>query len=348
MRHLLFSFLLSQLGLMSTSFSYADGYELGQGWRAGNYYSSGYTNIEVVDRFGSPAKLQLDDLSWFVGGHFNRQLNPLLEVELSGYTLIRQGGGGTGGDAIVERLYNHATLTEQDTLQLGKMLTPLGNWNAIHAAPLLPIITRPYSIGRGFNSYLSGIAWTHDASDGGIPDFQLYWQPDNELFKRPVTQTIRNFHNVVGGQITNSFDAKSKMGMSFQQGTLIESGERYTLLGINACRSFGKLRMESEAITARFSGTVLAGTPPRIHADESGIFVLADYALTAQWHGIVAGEYYQDHTMHPSSRSTILAINYKPTSVPVVWKLEYIHQAGVTSPIAPIVTGLKGAFTLFL
>lgn len=340
--NILLTLVLFQLGLLTSCIANADDYQLGQGLQVGNYSLSGYTNLEVIDRFGSPSRLDVDDLSLFASGRVNQWVNPFTELELASHTLIRQGGGAVEGDFIVERFYNDVKLSESDILRVGKILTPLGEWNVVHAAPLVPIITRPYAAIRGFDAYLSGINWMHNSADGAMPDVQLYWQPDNEWFKRPVTQTIRNFHNVIGGHINKSMGMKDKFGASFQHGQLIETGEMFTLFGLDASQSFGKLTLQSEAITAKFSGTAA-----RAHDAESGLFALADYAITPQWHGIVEGEYYQDHTKTPSSRSTMLAVNYKPSSVPVVWKLEYIHQAGAPASIATILTGLKGSLSFF-
>jgi hypothetical protein len=345
MRHTQLPIVLFQFGLMFSPVCQAEGYELGQGWQAGNFYFSGYTNIEVVDRFDAPARLDLDDLSVFAGGHINQWLNPFMEVELSKHTLIQQGGGSVDGDIIVERFYNDATLSEHDTLRVGKILTPLGDWNLVHAAPLIPIITRPYTTARGFGAYISGISWMHDPESGAVPDLHLYWQPDNEWFKRPASQTLRNFRNVFGGHINMPLGLIDKIGASFQHGQLIETGEIFTLYGFNANKSFGNLRLESEAITSHFSGAVLPGATPRVHDRESGIFVLADYTITPRWHGIMEGERYQDHTVNMPSRSTLIAVAYKP-SIAVVWKLEYIHQAGVSASIAPIGTGLKASLSL--
>ena len=54
MRHTLLSVLLFQLGLMFSPTGQAEDYELGQGVHQGNFLLSGYTNIEVVDRFDAP------------------------------------------------------------------------------------------------------------------------------------------------------------------------------------------------------------------------------------------------------------------------------------------------------
>ena len=344
MRQKLIPLGLLQLWLMFSPICQAEGYELGQGWQSGNYYLSGYVNIELIDRFDVPTRLDLDDLSLFAGGRVNKWINPFTEAELSKYTLIQEGGGSTNqGDFIVERFYNDSIFSEHDTLRIGKILTPLGDWNLVHAAPLIPIITRPYTTARGFDAYASGVSWLHDPESGATPNWHLYWQPDTEWFKRPANQAPRSFRNVYGGHINMPLGLLDKIGASFQHGELIETGETFTLFGANANQSFGKLKLESEAIASNFSGTVLPGTT-RYHDNESGIFGLADYAVTPKWHGILEGEYYQDHTVSESSRSTLVAVAYKP-SVPMVWKLEYIHQAGVPASFATITTGFKASFS---
>lgn len=344
MRYKSLSFVLFQFGLMFSLVSQAEGYELGQGWHHGNYYLSGYANIEVVDRFDKPTRLDLDDLSLFAGGRINKWVNPFTEVELSKHTLIQQGGGAVHGDVIVERFYNESAISEHDELRVGKLLTPLGDWNLVHAAPLIPLITRPYSTAQGFDAYTSGVSWRHDFGDIATADVQLYWEPGKELFKRPKSQALRNFDNVSGGHINMPLGLIDKVGVSFQSGQLVETGETYTLYGFNANKSFDKLKLESEGVRAQFSGAVLPGET-RFHDNEAGIFGLADYAVSPQWHGILEGEYYQDHLTDIPSRSTSVAVFYKP-SAPMVWKLEYIHQAGASASFAPIHTGLKASFSL--
>jgi hypothetical protein len=342
-RHQVFSLILILSGLMVSAVSEAGNYELGQGWQSGHYHLSGYANIEVIDRFGIPSRIDMDDLSLFAACQVNQWVNPFTEVELSKQTLVQQGGGARDGDLIVERFYNDALFSEQNTLRVGKILTPLGDWNLVHAAPLIPIITRPYTTARGFDAYVSGIQWMHETGSNMLPELQFYWQPDNEWFKRPVNQINRNFHNVIGGHINIPMGLVDKIGASFQHGQLIETGETFTLVGGNVNQSFGKLRLESEAIMARFSGAVLPGTI-RYHANESGIFVLADYMITSQWHGIVEGEHYQDHTVNIASRNTLAALAYRPNAA-MVWKVEYIHQAGKSASLASISTGWKAAFS---
>ncbi len=352
----LFQVALLQFGLLFSPLCDADNtgtggtqlpYEFGQGLRYGDYYLSGYTSIELEDQFGMPAKLSLDDLSFFIGGRVGRWFNPFTEIEFAHHTLIRQDGNPGHGNIVVERLYNDALLTDHDTLRIGKILTPLGDWNTVFAPPLVPTITRPNTTAQGFDSNESGFNWIYDLQDGETPDLQIYWQPENEWFKRPLRETVRNFHNVTGAHINKPFGLIDKIGASFQHGQLIETGEMYTVYGLNAIKTIGNLMLESEAITSRFSGATLPGAPLRLHDHESGIFGLADYSFTPKWHGIVEWERYQDHFVSQPSRNTLLGIDFKPNSY-IIWKFEYVRQLGMPTSFAPILTGVRCSFsTLF-
>lgn len=344
---------LLQIGLVFSGLCQADdkraeeqppAYVFGQGLRFGDYYLSGYTNIQFEDPFGQPAKFALEDLSLFMGGRINRWFNPFTEIELVKHTLIKQGGNPGHGNVVVERLYNDVLLSDRDTFRIGKMLTPLGDWNTVFASPLVPTITRPNTTALGFETNESGINWMRDPLDGESLDFQLYWQPDYEWFERLPRETLRHFQNVFGGHINKPLGLIDKMGASFQHGELIETGEEYTLYGVNIMRSFGNLMLESEAITSRFYGKELPWAPLRLHDHESGIFGLADYSITQKWHAVLEWEYYQDHLVAMPSRNKLIGLDFKPTPY-IIWKLEYVHQEGTPTSFSPIRTGLNCSFS---
>ena len=322
-------------------------YEFGQGLHFGNYYLSGYTSLEFEDQFKEPAKLSLDDLSFFIGGRVGRWFNPFTEIELAHQTLVKQGGNPGHGNVVVERFYDDALLSDSSTLRMGKILTPLGDWNTVFAPPLVPTITRPDTTALGFDTNESGVDWIYDIQDSDSADIQVYWQPESEWFKRPYRETPRNFYNVSGAHINKPFSLIDKIGASIQHGQLIETGEMYTVYGFNIIKTFGNLMLESEGITSTFSGPTLPGSGPRLHNHESGIFGLADYAFAQKWHGILEWERYQDHFVEQPSRNVLLGVDFKPNSY-MIWKLEYVHQYGVPTSFSPILSGVKCSFsTLF-
>ena len=54
--------------------------------------------------------------------------------------------------------------------------------------------------------------------------------------------------------------------------------------------------------------------------------------LNARWRGILEGEYFRDHQLSTSSRNVLAGLNYRPAPA-LVWKLEYVHQAGESADI---------------
>ncbi|MDR3390553.1 MAG: hypothetical protein P4L77_02375 [Sulfuriferula sp.] len=328
MRHTLFALPLLLLGITAASTSRADEYHLGQGLLIGDFLLSGYANLVAEAPQGGIAKASIDDFSLFVSGRVNRWVNPFLETEISSLTLAQQGDGPrANGHFILERFYNDTSLSESDTLRVGKMLAPVGDWNLVHAAPLVPTVTRPLTTFLGFSEYTNGLSWLHETPSGEGPNSQLYWQPSNEWHERPSSITHRHYRDVWGAHISWPHGFTDKIGASFQHGQLLETGETYNVYGINVRRSFGKLLMESEATTSNWSGTA-----PRMHDHETGIYMLADYAATPRWHGILEWEHFQSHLVDQASRNTLLGVAYKPEST-LVWKLEYVHQMDVSADI---------------
>lgn len=325
-------------GLVIYSTSHADEYRFDQGVLQGeSFYLSGYGNLVLDAPKGAPASASIDDLSLFVNGRVSQWVNPFFEIEVSGYTVWQQGSEPrSNGYLIPERLYNDARLTESDTLRVGKMLSPVGDWNLVHAAPLVPTSTRPLTTYRGFSEYASGVSWLHENPQGNGPDWQFYWQPGNEWFRRPDAIAARHYYNVFGVHVNWPMGLVDKAGLSFQHGQLTATGGNYTLLGFNARKTFGKLMLESEAATSQRSGTAIA------HSTEWGIYGLADYAFSSRWHGLLEWENYQDHQVDRHSRNVLLGVAYKPEAS-VVWKLEYVHQYGISRDIP---SGVKTSFSV--
>ncbi|MDD5248458.1 MAG: hypothetical protein PHY45_05710 [Rhodocyclaceae bacterium] len=308
---------------------HADDYQLGQGVDLGNnFILSGYGSLVLDAPRPGPSAVSIDDLSLFVTGRVNQWVNPFAEIELSGVTLLQQGNAPhANGYLLAERLYNDAQVGEADTFRVGKMLSPVGDWNLIHAAPLVPTTTRPLTTYRGFSEYASGMAWLHQDSQGNMRDWQFYWQPAGEWFQRPDAIAARHYRDVWGGHVSWPMGLTDKVGISFQRGRLTATDGSYTLVGANGRKTFGALMLESEAIASkRLGNTALA------HSHEWGLYGLADYSFTPRWHGLFEWEDYQDHLVDRHSRNTLLGVAYKPESS-LVWKLEYVHQYGVSRDI---------------
>jgi hypothetical protein len=108
---------------------------------AGCRHDFGLCQTEASSPNRAPTAVELDDLSLFVSGKFNRWLNPFLEAEAYSIPLWEEGKGARFNSAqlIIERLYNDIHVTENDTLRAGKFLAPINHWNIVHAAPLVGV-----------------------------------------------------------------------------------------------------------------------------------------------------------------------------------------------------------------
>lgn len=309
---------------------------------ANRFTFSGYANVVTESPAGGRAQLIVDDLSLFVTGRINRWVNPFFEAEIAGATLAQENSGlfsGRAPNIILERLYNDSYLTNNLSLRIGKMLTPVGEWNLIHAAPLIWTTTRPLTTYRGFNEYTSGLALLYSPSSGALPEIQLYTQPDGEIIARPKTLVVRTYEHVFGAHANWAIGLNDKLGISLQHAQVNKTGEEQTLAGVNFSKSFGNLSVETEAFTTRITGANAA----RLRNNEWGGYLQGAYALDAHWNLLGRAEVFADREFSQTSRNTLLGVVYKSAPSAPVWKLEYVHQSGQKLNIE---TGLYASFSI--
>ncbi|GBG14657.1 uncharacterized protein NMK_2256 [Novimethylophilus kurashikiensis] len=324
-----------------TPAAWADDYHLGQGYNVGNFNIAGYASVVADAPTHGTSKLMIDDLSLFITGRFNRYFNPFFEGELTEDALWQEGGSlfsDSKPRLVLERLYNDSYLTDYLSVRLGKMLTPIGEWNTIHAAPLVWTTTRPMTTYRGFNEYTSGIAVNYDAQDAKLPEVQLYWQPDGEMIPKPQRLIVREYVHAYGVHANWSLGLTDKIGLSIEHADVNASDESQTLYGLNARKTWGKFQLETEAHYTDLSG----GNPSRARSNERGAYVLAAYSPTAQWSVMGRYEYFADREAASSSRNALVGVAYRPDPA-MVWKLECVKNYGA---VLDIETGVFASFSV--
>lgn len=304
----------------------ADEYHLGEGYTVGNINIAGYLNLVAESPHGGKAQLVGDDLSLFVGGRFNRYLNPFFEAEFSGATIWRESGSlfsDNHPEFVLERLYNDSNLTEHLTLRIGKMLTPVGEWNSIHAAPLVWTTTRPMTTHRSFAEYTSGLELHYTPQESAHPEIQVYWQPGRELMPRPKAHATREYQRSAGLHLNWGSGLTDKVGISLQHAQLNDNDQSQTLAGINARKTLGKLQIETEATYTRIFGQ----NPAQVRDGEWGAYLLGGYAINDKWSLIAHYEYFSDRNATSGSQNALLGLSWRQNPA-VVWKLEYVKQRG--------------------
>lgn len=307
--------------------SYAADYQLGEGYNVGMLNISGYTNLVLDVPNTGPTKLIIDDLSIFLSGRFNRYLNPFVEIELAHAPIFVEGHGVVNSGmprVVVERAYNDIQLSDEFTLRIGKMLSPVGEWNTIHAAPLVWTTIRPLTTYYNFSEFASGVSMLYSDAEGLLPDVQVYYQPSGEFFPKPRSIRPVRYHQVGGINVAFTSDLQKRLGFSMQHAENSDSGDHQILAGIDGRFSVGAFSLESQVT---HTWIIKQGTAFHNHQDEWGAYVQTIYALNDQWSLVSRGEIFQSRYQKKTSDNLLLGVVYRPVTA-VSFKTEYVETFG--------------------
>jgi hypothetical protein len=123
----------------------------------GRLVLGGYTSLNLHFLSDKRDALVLDDLAAFVTLRLTDSLRLFAEIELEDALEWDGSRVDTNGHAFsTERLYGEWQPNDWLRLRVGKMLTPIGIWNSIHAAPLVWTTTRPLATTEFFDTGVTG------------------------------------------------------------------------------------------------------------------------------------------------------------------------------------------------
>ncbi len=211
---------------------------------------SGYAKLTTGSPNSAPTAIELDDLSLFVSGKFNRWLNPFLEAEAYSIPLWEAGKGAQLNSAqlVIERLYNDIHVTENDTLRAGKFLAPINHWNIIHAAPLVWTTNRPVTSTYSRANYITGVSARHDFDALTGHALEVYWQPVEEFNHKTLNSQERHYQSVVGARWIAHEDLDYYLGVAFQHANVERSDEIRNSIGIDGNWQHQWFELESELL----------------------------------------------------------------------------------------------------
>ena len=315
-------------------------YQLGHGYDLGPFNLAGYADVvaDVPDE-GRKA-VALDDLSLFVSGHLTPFFNPFVEAELTHLDFVQSGpnhGDRGDGSLVLERLYNDANLTDGLILRLGKMLAPVGEWNTIHAAPLVLTTVRPAATYRNFSEYLTGASLLYSDPEGKLPDIQAYWQPDREFSERPSSIAFDSYKEVEGVHLKFPIALLDQIGVSFQRARDTKDVVQ-SLIGIDFQYTLAKLTFQGEWTYSDLSGRTLG----LVRRSEWGGYVAASYKFAEAWSAYSWYEELSNRASLTAARDLLFGVAYKPDPA-IVIKLEYLQNIG-GKPVNP--TGLFASWSV--
>lgn len=307
--------------------SYAADYQLGEGYNIGMLNVSGYSNLVLEIPNTGSTQLALDDLSLFLSGRFNRYLNPFVEVELTNAPIVVEGKGVMNSGTprvVIERAYNDIQLNDEFALRIGKMLAPVGEWNTIHAAPLVWTTIRPLTTYYNFSEFASGVSMLYSDADGLLPDVQVYYQPSDEFFRKPRSVHPFRYQQVSGINVAFTSDLQKRLGFSMQHAENSDTDDHQVLAGID-----GRFTIDAFSLESQITHTwiIKEGTTPLARQNEWGVYVQGIYALNDQWSVVSRGEVFQSRYQKKTSDNLLLGIVYRPVTA-VSFKTEYVETFG--------------------
>ncbi len=315
-------------------------YQLGHGYDLGPFNLAGYSDVVADVPDEGRKDFALDDLSLFVSGHVAPFFNPFAEAELTHLDIVHSGsisGDRGDGSLVLERLYDDANLTDSLTLRLGKMLAPVGEWNEIHAAPLVLTTVRPAVTYQNFSEYLTGGSLLYSDPNSKLPDLQIYWQPDREFSERPSSIAFDSYKMVEGVHLKFPIGLLDQIGVSFQKARDTKDVVQ-SLFGLDFQYTLAKLTFQGEWTYSDLTGR----TAGLVRRTEWGGYVAASYKFAEEWSAYSWYEEFSNRASLTAARDLLFGVAYKPDPA-IVIKLEYLQNIG-GKPVNP--TGLFASWSV--
>lgn len=310
-------------------------YELGQGYRLPllDLTVSGYLSLQVRALEGEKAKAAVQDLSLFLHGDPAPDWHFFTEIEVSSpATLTRDGLATKDIDLDFERFYFDHNLSARTTLRFGKFLTPVGNWNQLHADPLVWTVSRPLTTSAAFAKNASGAQFYGSwPLSGSAIDYLVFI--DNSAQLDPTEGHEKTYMDL--SILPNPPSAfKRGGGARMKYRTLddaLQAGvsvAHFQLKGLPGFKDIVGADLFYSRDDTEFSGEMVyrkdAGGAGK---SEWGGFIQAVLPLVNNFYGIVTHERYKAEMFDDPVNSTSLGLTYRP-SPPFSIKLERRESHG--------------------
>lgn len=303
-------------------------YTLGQGlyFPQAGLRIGGYTDFNFYDVQGTRSSYNVRDFSLFLTQDIGAQWQLFAEIEAANPVSSRGRTDVDDAELDIERLYADYHANQYVNFRFGKFLTPVGEWNLVHADPLTWTISRPLSTAAAFALHAAGAMmfgtlpvhgndldywmFADDSKNLDIGDDQ-----NNAYTNFGTTETLQNnFRQAIGGRVLYHLAGGAlSIGASALSYELEAPRSRYFLSGLDFNWTTRYIGLTGEAIYR-------SGTDDR--PDERGGFVQTEIPLWRRFYLIERYERYRSSTPAQTSTIRTTALNFKPVEG-IVLKLEY-------------------------
>ena len=293
-----------------------------QGLRIG-----GYANLQYYNVAGLPSTLRFRDTSLFVTKDIGTRWQLFSEVDAGDSLSLAGHSSGENSELDIERLYLDFHAGQAITFRFGKFLTPVGQWNLIHADPLTWTVSRPLSTSAAFARHASGVmAFGTLPLSGHDLDYWIFADDSKNLGIGPEQDqaysafgadgSIRNnFRQAAGARLLyHLLDDRLGVGISYLDYTLQDPHKRFQLVGMDFSWVSRHLNLTGEAIHR--------SSPDASVASQQGGFLQAAVPL---WRQLYVVGRYERYRTSISDRITTLrtfGIDYRPVQG-IVLKIEH-------------------------
>jgi hypothetical protein len=299
-----------------------DPYQLGeglyfpqQGLRVGGYADLHYYGLDNYAK-----SFSVEDLSLFLTKDIGSRWRLFNETEVS-EALTFTGDGASTKDASVEieRLYADYFASTAATFRIGRFLTPVGQWNLVHADPLVWTVSRPLSTTAAFSRSTNGAMMygTRTIAHDDL-DYTLYVDDTHALGVAGdvnfaygsygvagETYPLKNeFEHAAGGQVHYHMHEQLSLGASFVSYELKAPRQNYRLAGLDFDWMGPHVELSAEGVYR----TADRPQTPR----EYGGFLQAVIPLPNQLFLVGRYEHYRTSMPNETDNIRTIAINYRP------------------------------------
>lgn len=286
----------------------------------------GYADFNFYDVQGTKSSYNVRDLSLFLTQDIGTRWQLFTEIEAANPVNSRGRTDVDNAELDVERLYIDYHANPYVNFRFGKFLTPVGEWNLVHADPLTWTISRPLSTSAAFALHATGaMVFGTVPMRGRDLDYWVFADDtrnlnignneDNAYTNLGATETLQNrFRQALGGRVLyHLFGDSLSIGASALSYQLQSPRDKYFLSGIDFNWTTRYLGFTGEAVYRKNSDD---------RPDERGGFVQTEIPLWRRLYLIGRYERYRSSTPQQTSTIRTTAINFKPIEG-IVLKLEY-------------------------
>ena len=330
-------FIALSVGAISIAAADVDSaYRLGSGYPVSDtgLRIGGYASAQIGAPHTAPKHFEVSDLSLFLTWDNGSRLRFFSELE-AGDALSaseHQSLGAQNAHFEFERGYIDALVNNNLTVRIGKFLTPIGQWNVIHAAPLVWTSSRPVVTENLFSTHVSGLMLHGSIS---VAERQLEYSVYGDISDNIDPHRSQGpFENAIGAHLRYFLDDTLQIGASLSHFALNEPlPVRYYLSGLDIAWSYQKFELNSEIVFRASDHAYIKNTWQG--------FVQTVVPVSRHW--FVVGRYeFFEQVQEQTGQVGVLGLAYRPLP-PVIWKLEY--QLGTHNEIvAP--DGLSASFAV--